>query len=285
VRTLGTITVFLLLLGLGGSAAAQGNPTDALIEQASAKYADLDFEAAIPFLERAYQQPGNSRCQVVRIFQLGGLCFGSLGKYDLAKDVFRRALTLDPSFRLGSDVSPRVRAPFDSLLQAPPARLDVQIVAPPFAELNKPVVFTAKVASDDLKLAKIAKVFFRRGSQGGFSSVKVPLSGPGQVPITIAPSAWQLAGSQGPLFWYAVVENENQAHMIDTAEESRVLSLEVYDKPPPKGPVVLTEETPWYAKWWVWALVGGAVAAGTTTAVILATQKPSGPFDFTVDFR
>ncbi len=36
------------------------------------------------------------------------------------------------------------------------------------------------------------------------------------------------------------------------------------------------EEIPvaWYEKWWVWGIVGAVVAAGTTTAVLLADQEP-----------
>jgi hypothetical protein len=32
---------------------------------------------------------------------------------------------------------------------------------------------------------------------------------------------------------------------------------------------------PWYESWWVWTLVGGAVAAGAGVGVFFATQSPS----------
>lgn len=35
----------------------------------------------------------------------------------------------------------------------------------------------------------------------------------------------------------------------------------------------------WYQRWWVWALVGGAVAAGATTAAVLATNRTPGSVD------
>jgi hypothetical protein len=37
-------------------------------------------------------------------------------------------------------------------------------------------------------------------------------------------------------------------------------------------------DTPWYRKWWVWTIIGGAVVAGTGTALGLAlsSEEPSG---------
>ncbi len=32
--------------------------------------------------------------------------------------------------------------------------------------------------------------------------------------------------------------------------------------------------SPWYTRWWVWAIVGGVAAAGTTTAVLVLNQPP-----------
>jgi hypothetical protein len=39
------------------------------------------------------------------------------------------------------------------------------------------------------------------------------------------------------------------------------------------------ERKPWYAKWWLWTAVAGAVAAGTVTAVLLATGNDTPPAD------
>jgi hypothetical protein len=39
------------------------------------------------------------------------------------------------------------------------------------------------------------------------------------------------------------------------------------------------EEAPtkWYAKWWVWAIAGGVLAASMTTAIVLSNQdQPPG---------
>ena len=39
------------------------------------------------------------------------------------------------------------------------------------------------------------------------------------------------------------------------------------------------EPEPWYRKWWVWAVVGGVVAAGTGVTVGLLLQEPSDTVD------
>ena len=42
----------------------------------------------------------------------------------------------------------------------------------------------------------------------------------------------------------------------------------------PESPreIALSLPTPWYQKWWVWALAGTAVAAGTATGVYFAAR-------------
>jgi tetratricopeptide (TPR) repeat protein len=284
-RILRCVLFAWVAFGLVSHAMAQGNQTDALIEQASAQYADLNFEAALKLLNKALKAKGNSRVQLVRIHHLTGLCLGAIGNYDIAKQAFARLLTLDPTFRLGADVSPRVRKPFDDLVKRKPQRLEVRPMPPPHAQLGKPLVLTFQVVADPVKMANSVQVWHRRGKQGKYSSIRSKVAGKGEYQITIPPVAWEAGKGMdgGDLSWFAVVEGEQRSQLQNFGDAMHPVSLEVIDQATAEK--LAAAEKRWYERWWVWALIGGVVVAGTTTAVVLATTStPSGPFDFTVDF-
>jgi tetratricopeptide (TPR) repeat protein len=273
------ITAVLLLCGN----VTAGEKTDALINQASAAYGDLDFEKSLKALQKAFQLPGNTRTQLVRIYHMTGLCYSSLGRYPDAQDAFSRLLTLDPSFRLGADVSPRVRKPFNQLVKKNLPRLSVRLVPPVLAQLGQPLTFGATVEADPAGMVNALRVFFRRGKSGNFSSVLTPLSGKGEQPVTVAPTAWEGDGQGEKVYWYAVVEGTYTSRLQEFGDAAHPSVLEVSEKSPEE--LAAAAGTPWYGRWWVWAIIGGVAAAATTTAVVLTTSStPSGPFDFIIDF-
>ena len=278
-----TILLSLAMLLLFCGSAAGGDKTDPLISQASAYYGDLDFEKALGALQKAFKIPGNTRAQLVRMYHLSGLCLGSLGRYADAEDSFSRLLVLDPSFRLGTDVSPRVRKPFNRLVQKNMPRLNVRLVPPAYGQLGRPLTFGAEVVADPVGMIEGVRVFFRRGKTGKFSSVRSPLKGKGEQPVNVSSAAWEGNTKEKKVYWYTVVEGASQSRLQEFGDAAHPSALEVSEKSPDE--IAAAGDTAWYERWWVWAIIGGVAAAATTTAVVLTTgQTPSGPFDFTVDF-
>ena len=276
-------SILLAALILFPANATAGENTDKLIKQASAFYGDLDFEKALSELQKAFQVPGNTRAQLIRMYHLSGLCLSSLGRYQAAEDSFSRLLVLDPSFRLSADVSPRVRKPFNQLVEKNMPRLNVRLVPPACAKFGQPLTFGAEVAADPVGMITSVQIFFRRGSGGKFSSVRSALGGKGEQPVNVPATAWEGEKKGGKVFWYAVVEGTNRSRLQEFGDAAHPSALEVSEKSP-EG-IVAAGETAWYEHWWVWAIVGGVVAGATATAVVLTTnQTPSGPFDFSVDF-
>jgi len=263
--------------------AIAGGNTDKLINQASAFYGDLDFEKALGALQKAFQEPGNTRAQLIRMYHLSGLCLSSLGRYKAAEDSFSRLLVLDPGFRLGADVSPRVRKPFNRLVEKKMPRLNVRLVPPAYAQLSQPLTFGAEVVADPVGMITGVHIFFRRGPRGKFSSVRSPLKGKGEQPLAVPATAWEGDGKGEKIFWYAVVEGANQSRLQEFGDAAHPSVLAVSKKSPEE--IAAAGETAWYERWWVWAIIGGVAAGATATAVVLAVdQTPSGPFDFSVDF-
>ncbi|MBN2496679.1 MAG: hypothetical protein JXR96_18965 [Deltaproteobacteria bacterium] len=271
-----------LVLVLGAPAARAAEATPQLVEQAAKSYAELDFEASLGLLDRALAKPGNTREQLVRIHHLRGLILGALGRYDEAGQAFARLLALSPSFRLGSDVAPRVRAPFDKLLSDPP-RFRARVLPPAVALESQALVFTVQITADSLGMARALRIFHRRGA-GDYSSANAPLSGRGEVRVSIPPQAWQGgAGASGPLAWYGQVLDEKQAQIEIFGDAMHPLLVDV-SAAEQVGAAPAASEA-WYEKWWVWTIVGGVVAAGTATAVVLGTRGSGGPHDFEVVFE
>jgi len=270
-------TILATALLLFPAIATAGGATDKLIKQASDVYGDLDFEKALGELQKAFQLPGNTRAQLIRMYHLSGLCLSSLGRYQAAEDSFSRLLVLDPSFRLGADVSPRVRKPFNQLVQKNMPRLNVRLVPPAFAKLGQPLTFGAEVVADPVGMITGVQIFFRR------ASVRSALAGKGEQPVNVPATAWEGGKKGGKVFWYAVVEGANQSRLQEFGDAAHPSALEASEKSPEE--IATAGGAAWYEHWWVWAIVGGVVAGATATAVVLAAdQTPSGPFDFSVDF-
>jgi hypothetical protein len=276
-------TILLTALLLFSTHAVAGGDTDKLISQASASYGDLDFEKALVALQKAFQMPGNTRTQLIRMYHLSGLCLGSLGRYKAAEDYFSRLLVLDPSARLGTNVSPRIRKPFNQLVKMNMPRLSVRLVPPANAQLGQPLIFGAEVVADPVSMITGVHIYFRRGPSGKFSSVRSLLKDKGEHPVTVPATAWEGGGQGKKIFWYAVVEGANQSRLQEFGDAAHPSTLEISEKSPEK--IAAAGETAWYEHWWVWAIIGGVAAGATATAVVLASdQTPSGPFDFSVDF-
>ena len=275
--------ILLTVLLLFSTSAVAGGDADKLINQASASYGDLDFEKALVALQKAFQVPGNTRAQLIRMYHLSGLCLSSLGRYQAAEDSFSRLLVLDPSARLGADVSPRIRKPFNQLVKKNMPRLNVRLVPPANAQLGQPLTFGAEVVADPASMITGVHIFFRRGPGGKFSSVRSLLKDKGEQPVTVPATAWEGGGRGEKIFWYAVVEGANQSRLQEFGNAAHPSTLEISEKSSEE--IASSDETAWYEHWWVWAIIGGVAAGATATAVVLATdQTPSGPFDFSVDF-
>lgn len=266
---------------------ARDNPaTNQLIRQAYAKYADQEFEEALSILGKASKRKANSKRQLVKLYHLMGLCFGTLGKPQAAQMSFARALALDPAFRLGSNVSPKIRKPFIKLLRKHPKPLEVRVKAPAFARSTKPLVMTVSVLSNPTKLAKSVKLGFRRGGTGKFSFVRTKLKGKKTKHISIPSTVWEGGqGWKGATYWFAVVEGSHGSILQKIGDSLTPYSTDVRSLGDNSQVIAGPKDSSWYQKWWVWTIIGGVVAAGATTAAVLANpSEQSGPASFSLEF-
>jgi hypothetical protein len=274
------ITGFLLLLW---PPCLQAEPevqvsTDMLIEKAADLYSEMNYEKTIKVLDRVLGMKGNTRAQLVRAYHIQGMCLASLGRNDDAKKSFAKLLALEPSFRLGNEIAPRIRTPFNQLVVNDRPRLSVRLLPPPVAVKGDPLLFTIHVDEDTTGLVRSSKIWVRPAGEGSYSSVNTKLRGVGEVRILVPATTWESKESVGVVGWYAEVMGKNEGKLRTFGDALHPMALEISEE---KIETLLerAEEVAWYKRWWVWALVGGVVTtAGVVTAVVLT--KPWDSSDY-----
>jgi hypothetical protein len=177
-----------------------------------------------------------------------------------ARKAFRRALAVDPGYRPGEgQLAPKVIELLDEERRARPA------VRPPAAG-------DLAWLAQRLRLSRL--VWLHVSAEG---AVKLLVHDEGKLrtvartvdPDDTLPAIARLVGK--------TIGSANVATRTDAPWPST--------PPPPPPP----EGSPWYGKWWVWAIVG-AVVAGTAISVgVAVSQQPEppaeqGPYDFRFHF-
>ncbi len=293
-KSVGLPLVVGVLMGL--SAPVKADSGSDQIDKAASAFSALDFEGALQYLEQAHGMAGNGREELIRIYALGGLCLASLGRMAEAEKSFAAVLSIDPAYRLGDDISPRYREPFLKVLKKGVARLAVSVTVPNPLTLKEPVSVELKLLADPVGLARKLSFRYRRGDQGKFSSVRVKLGVGKAKSFYLPPGIWRDAGLQ-PLKWYAELRDRFGGLLLQKGSASHPVTVAVV-KPKPKMIPALSglaagrasvkdEDSSWYQRWWVWAIVGGvavAAAGGTVAAMSLSVDAPE-QRSFTLDIQ
>lgn len=254
-----------------------------LIEEAANAFSTLDFEGALSNLDQAQKIKGNTPQDLVRIFALRAKCLISLGREDEAAKAFTAALSIDPTFRLSTDDSPRFAEPFQKLLDQGVAKLEVTVTPPDEVVVGEPVLVTVEVVADPAGISDNLRLRYRRGKKK-FSALKVRLVRGKRMRFYLGPSVWKAEGLQA-IEWCGEIRDRFGGLLARKGDADHPLKITVKKKliaapvlPPPPVPVARPEEKKpppppaWYERWWVWAIVGGvAVAAGTTVGILAAS--------------
>ncbi|WP_394839297.1 hypothetical protein LVJ94_20640 [Pendulispora rubella] len=74
--------------------------------------ANVDFEGAIPVLERISKRNGLSHEQLIRVYRNLATAHAVVGHANVARDIFVKLIAIDPDFKIDQNMSPRVKAPY-----------------------------------------------------------------------------------------------------------------------------------------------------------------------------
>ncbi len=260
-----TFAIFVVVCADPPPAAPKRDP---LLRRGAALFDTLDFENARAAYERALSVRLGSVDELVEGFLGVGLCEATLGNDREAKQAFLKALAVKPDAQLeGADISPRQRAPFDAARAEAQGRPAVRVehVPPRAFPPGVPVTLSAQVVNDWQQLVTGVRLVFRRQGQAW---EEVAVGGPAPFTMMLPPLGngaieyyVQAAGPGGSPV--ALWRSADAPYKVNIAEPS-------------------DEAVPVYKKPWLWVVVGGAIAAGVATTVVLTqTATP----DYTVRTR
>jgi len=90
---------------------AAGSVDDELSE-AERLIGNVDFEGAIPVLERITKRSGLTHDQLTRVYRNLATAHAAVGHSAVARDMFVKLIALDPDYKIDQNMSPRVKAPY-----------------------------------------------------------------------------------------------------------------------------------------------------------------------------
>lgn len=210
------------------------------------------------------QSYGEARDELLRVLEASGLgleeqsevyrllaeCAAALRQPEEARRAFVWLIALQPDFTLPEHSSPLLQGPFEearrywSTRRLPLLRYDPPEAAAPGAALViEPEVEAAEGLVDSVALSL-------RSLDGSYEEVP-STAGRFELPTTAT------AGSEVEVFLVARDERGNVVARLGSADSPLQIPVE-RGSAAPEGP---DGGRPWYTEWWVWTIVGVAVAA------------------------
>jgi len=238
------------------------------LDQGCTALAEYRVEEAVALLQRARGEGPYEYPDHVRLYEQLGLAYAYLDRKEQALQSFDMLLALDPGHAISYTLSPKVTFLFEQARKASTraSPITVDLGWPRDLKVSDRVPIDLEVVADPRGLMKRAVLFSRRKGSLEERQARIDLGVPGRYHRVELPAA--APASEGPevleVYLKAFDEKGNEVYLLGSAAQPREISL-AYE--PPEA---------WYSRWWVWALVGGAVAAGTGTTVYFLLREPPG---------
>lgn len=180
-----------------------------------------------------------------------------------AKTAFDMMLALDPGHVLSYRLSPKATLVFEEVRKAPQPAPAVDVNWQRGQKVGDPLPIDIEVVSDRKKFLDHATLFVReRGDRWHAADLTLTKDKTIVLPAIHADKPVSLE-----LYLRAYDAHDNEVLTWADAQHPRELPLR-YEPP-----------TPWYRKWWVWAIAGSAVALGTGITVYELTIAPPDKID------
>jgi len=238
-----------------------GSPSLVLAKQALANFRAPE---ALELLTRARGEGPHAHREHVELYEQLGIAHAYLGHVEESRAAFVQALLLEPSLAISYTLSPKVTFVFEQArevaAQRGAAALGVGWPSEPSVSEDLPI--DLEILADPGNYLVGARVFYRWVGDANYLSRKVALGAPQQRVRVLLPAP--MLEKSAILELYVVAEDAAENQVLLWRDAGHPLQLPLRYDPP----------RPWFTQWWVLAAVG-AVAAGATTAVLIATHEPS----------
>lgn len=255
----------------GAACVPRRAPAD--LTAASAAADDADPPSALTALERADDEP-LALADHVRLWELRGIVYSYLAadqpeaaEHETAAErAFDHLLAIAPGHHMncasGSKASLRFERTRSQLAER--AGRELEVTWPRTTRVGEPVPVDVEVVADPVGVLRHLELHTRRRGDDAWQVADLTLPGPGQRARVYLPPVD--AADDTALEIFAVASDEAGNQTLAWAAPGRPRELPLRFDPP----------TPWYRKWWVWAIAGGAVAVGAGVTTYALTWSPSG---------
>jgi tetratricopeptide (TPR) repeat protein len=248
-----------------GSACVPRGDGAALIDRGAAALAEFNVDAALPLLERARTAGPFAHAEHARLYEQLGIAYAYVEREADALAAFATLLRLDPGHLLSYTLSPRATFLFETARRkaaGEPAPA-VALTWPRDVDAARPVPVDVEVLADPAGSLARAQLHVRARGAEGYQVADLALPAGGSYERVVLPASG--VKRNGALEIYLTAHDRDGNEVLVWAEPDRPREIPLRYDPP----------SPWYRKWWVWAIAGSVVAAGTGATVFAVTREPS----------
>ena len=243
-----------------GTACQPRNRGVKALESGAKALAAFRVKDALRHLRRARNKAPFSHEAHIRLYEQLGIAHAYLGKEKKALEAFDMLLSLAPQHLLSYTLSPKVTFLFERARKQKRRRPAITLTWPRNLSVSKPVPVDVEVLDDPKEFLNTAEIHVRRKGKPTFDRVEVKLFKPGDyLRVTLPPIH---ATQPETLQVYVTASDKKGNEVLSWASKETPRELSLGYSPPQK----------WYKKWWVWATIGTAVAAGTGAIVYGVTR-------------
>jgi hypothetical protein len=270
---------------------------------------EMKYPEALKLANRALKSSSSGPGDLAKAYEIQGMCLASLGKTKAAVQSFRRLLAIDPGFRFGENISPKIAEPFDQALKEAKDQKQISVTHTAPAEEVPVGKLKLRASLEADPLAMVKKIRMRYRVDGGRKKRKTKrIKGPGTAVMKFS----KKLKAREIRYWFEAI-NRHGGVLARAGSESEPFAVKIL---PPKPPVVavspvvkkkLEPEPPapppvvpppdkkppeddqagaWYEQWWLWTGVG-VLVTGAVVAAVLASDlgEPSGLPNYGVYLR
>jgi len=267
---------------------------------------EMKYPEALKLANQSLKSPSSGPGELAKAYEIQGMCLASLGKTKAAVQSFRKLLAIDPDFRLGENVSPKIAEPFDQALKESKDQKKISLAHTAPAEEVPMGQLELEASLEADPLAMVKKIHMRYQVDGGKQKRKTRRTkGPGKVVMKFSK---KLKAKEIRYWFEAVNRHGGVLARAGSASEpfvvkirppvvavSPVVKKKLEPEPPvPSPPVLPPQKKPpeddeggaWYEQWWLWTGVG-VLVTGAVVAVVLAADlgEPGGQPNYDVYLR
>jgi|GEM_PF-3167036 tetratricopeptide (TPR) repeat protein len=254
------------------------------LKKAIGLYQDSEFEEALQLLRQLRTNVGRQKSrEAEQTLSYLGCVLVAMGKRSQALSAFEAALDIQPELKLPSS-SPKILEIFSQAKQRYRAKIKALDHDPP-RMTHKPVLkanygkeLRVIVQASDLTGIKRIALNFRTVGNRGFSSVNMERNKDGNYLATIPLRAVVRPGVE---YYLAAWDNVGNGPGLKGSPglpiRCKVLGGPVANQP------LQPQDNAWYKKWWVWAIVAGAVTtAGGVAGLVYGTRSKTAELEISL---